>query len=307
MTNYWGENSMPCGRIIKALSGFYYVIPEQQQFSESSLIQCRARGLFRMKGESPLVGDIVNYEVADQQEGVVTEILERKNSLIRPPIANVDQVFLVFSVNQPDLSVLLLDRFLIHIEQANIQATICLSKSDLLDPAQFDQAVEYYRNIGYSVFITSAKSELGIQAIRKQLQNKITVFAGQSGVGKSTLLNLLLPNANLKTSEISHRLGRGKHTTRHVELLPVDDNSWVADTPGFSQLDFQDIEPEQLSHYFSEMKMRLDQCKFRGCLHDREPSCAIRKAVEEGVIAEWRYAHYIQFLSEVQEAKQRRY
>ncbi len=298
---------MPWGRIIKALSGFYYVLPDQHEFEQSQLLQCRARGVFRKTGESPLVGDVVQYEVTDNQEGIITQIEERTTSLIRPPIANVDQVVLVFSVDEPEFNSLLLDRFLVHIEHAEIPVLICLSKSDLLDSANSEQVVESYKNIGYTVLITSAKKEFGIESIRKQLYNKISVFAGQSGVGKSTLLNRLLPDHNLKTSEISHRLGRGKHTTRHVELLPVNRNSWVADTPGFSQLDFKEIEPEDLSHNFIEMRERINQCKFRGCVHDREPACAIRMAVENGEILQSRYEHYLEFLAEVREAKQRRY
>lgn len=307
MKNYWRTIKMPNGRIIKALSGFYYVLPDQQHVASDPLIQCRARGVFRKTGESPLVGDIVQFETGAVQEGVVTQIEERKNSLVRPPIANVDQVVLVFSVDEPQFNSLLLDRFLVHIEQANIPVIICLSKSDLLDVVQFEQVVQSYKNIGYRVLITSAKKEQGIDIIREQLYNKISVFAGQSGVGKSTLLNRLLPNHNLKTSEISHRLGRGKHTTRHVELLSVDQNSWVADTPGFSQLDFKEMEPEELSHNFIEMRSIMEQCKFRGCLHDREPACAIRQAVADGEILQSRYEHYLEFLAEVREAKQRRY
>lgn len=298
---------MPWGRIIKALSGYYYVLPDQVKFDEAKLIQCRARGLFRKTGDSPLVGDYVQFEERENQEGFITHINERNSSLVRPPIANVDQVVLVFSINEPLFSSLLLDRFLVHIEQEQIPVLICLSKTDLADSQPFDQIVQTYQSIGYSVLVTSAKTDHGIELIRNHLLNKVSVFAGQSGVGKSTLLNVLLPHRNLKTSSISHRLGRGKHTTRHVELLQIDENSWVADTPGFSQLDFKEMEPEDLSQNFIEMRDRTDQCKFRGCLHDREPHCAIRDSVSCGEIAQSRYTHYLEFLKEVREAKQRRY
>lgn len=298
---------MPCGRIIKALSGYYYVLPEHLPLEESNLVQCRARGLFRKTGESPLVGDIAQFEYRENQEGLVTQIEERKNSLVRPPIANVDQVVLVFSLEEPQFSSLLLDRFLAHIEHMRIPVLICLSKSDLVHTDSFEEVVQYYKKIGYTVIISSAKKEEGIEQIREHLRGKISVFAGQSGVGKSSLLNALMPDKQLKTSEISHRLGRGRHTTRHVELLAVADDGLVADTPGFSQLDFDDMEPEDVSYTFVEMREHSARCKFRGCVHDREPGCKVREAVQNNEIHEKRYAHYLQFLSEVREAKQRRY
>lgn len=298
---------MPWGRIIKALSGFYYVLPDGQKFSEESLFQCRARGLFRKTGESPLVGDVVKFDIIKDHEGYITEIQERMNYLIRPPIANVSQVVLVFSFDEPRFSSLLLDRFLVHIEKANIPVIICFSKADLHTSTQLSDVIEYYGQIGYDTIITSVRTAQGIEQIKECLQGKVSVFAGQSGVGKSSLLNALFPNKKLKTSEISHRLGRGKHTTRHVELLVLDDDSLVADTPGFSQLDFQNIEPEELSSYFIEMRPYVHQCKYRGCVHAQEPDCAVRKAVEDGKIGQSRYSNYLEFLAELREAKQRRF
>lgn len=300
---------MPWGKIIKALSGYYYVLPEEvAEYDEKLLIQCRARGVFRKNGKTPLVGDYVAYECGSKQdEGTVVEIGARKNSLLRPPVANVDQAVLVFSVDQPIFSPLLLDRFLVHTEKAKIPALICISKSDLANWEAIKMMLRPYDDLGYPLVVTSAKEERGIEQIYQFLLDKVSVFAGQSGVGKSSLLNSLIPRLNLKTSEISQRLGRGRHTTRHVELLSIAKNSWVADTPGFSQLDFTDIQPEELSHYFIEMRERGQNCKFRGCLHDREPQCAIRAAVEEGEISQSRYQHYLQFLTEVKDAKQRRY
>lgn len=297
---------MPWGRIIKALSGFYYVLPDGE-LSEGQIYQCRARGLFRKKGESPLVGDIVKFDVIKDQEGFITEIQERTNYLIRPPIANVSQVILVFSFDEPRFSEILLDRFLVHIEQAKIPVVICFSKADLDGEPQISEAIQYYSQIGYDLLITSVRTLQGIEEIRARLQGKVSVFAGQSGVGKSSLLNALFPNKQLKTSEISHRLGRGKHTTRHVELLVLNDDSLVADTPGFSQLDFHNIEPEELSNYFIEMKPYLHLCRFRGCMHHQEPGCAVREAVDSGEIRRSRYTNYIEFLEELREAKQRRF
>lgn len=298
---------MPFGRIVKALSGFYYVLPNAKEYHEENLIQCRARGIFRKKGESPLVGDMVAFDVVGTREGTVTSIEERKNELIRPPIANVELAVLVFSLAEPAFSPLLLDRFLVHSEKANIPALICLTKADLVNESIIIKIKEDYQGMGYPVLATSAKKHIGIESLLQHLKGKISVFAGQSGVGKSSLLNELIPSLSLKTAEISIKLGRGKHTTRHVELLPIDSNSWVADTPGFSQLDFLEMEPEELSHYFIEMREHIPNCKFRGCLHASEPGCAVRNAVETGEIILSRYEHYLEFLQEVKEAKQRRY
>ncbi len=288
---------MPEGRIIKALSGFYYVL------DGDSIWQCRARGLFKKKGISPLVGDWVTYDQESNQEGYVQTIQDRSTELVRPPIANVDQAILVFSLAQPAMSHLLLDKFLVHTESAGIRSIICLSKADLLDDG-IDQVEKLYREIGYDVLVTSKESEQGVQELREMLQGHITVLAGQSGVGKSTLLNALLPGVSLQTGEVSERLRRGKHTTRHVELIPVE-GGFVADTPGFSQLDFFEITPEELSHYFIEMRPYIPECKFRGCTHLSEPQCAVKEALEEGKIPSSRYESYKQFIEEIKDKKRR--
>ncbi|WP_134700317.1 ribosome small subunit-dependent GTPase A [Ammoniphilus sp. YIM 78166] len=288
---------MPEGRIIKALSGFYYVL------DGDTIWQCRARGLFKKKGITPLVGDWVTYDQENNQEGYVQTIDDRSTELVRPPIANVDQAILVFSLAQPAMSHLLLDKFLVHTESAGIQSIICLSKADLLDDG-IDQVEQLYRGIGYEVLVTSKESPQGIKELREMLKGRISVLAGQSGVGKSTLLNALLPGVNLQTGEVSERLRRGKHTTRHVELIPVD-GGFVADTPGFSQLDFFEITPEELSHYFIEMRPFIPECKFRGCTHLSEPQCAVRSALEEGKIPASRYESYKQFIEEIKDKKRR--
>ncbi|GAB7388088.1 ribosome small subunit-dependent GTPase A [Bacillaceae bacterium] len=290
---------MPEGRIIKALSGYYYV------YDGEKAIRCRARGVFKKKGITPLVGDWVTYErVGD--EGFVTEVHPRTCQLVRPPIANVSQAILVFSLKEPDFNPLLLDKFLVHTEQAGIDAVICLSKRDLVSPAEEGKVREIlriYEGIGYRVIQTSAKRAQGLAELAEALKGKISVFAGQSGVGKSSLLNALVPGLKLETGEISHKLGRGRHTTRHVELLALPQGGWVADTPGFSQLDFFEVEPENLSQYFREMRDKRVSCKFRGCLHVKEPDCAVRSAVEEGEIALSRYEHYVMLLAELKEKK----
>ncbi|HLR10791.1 MAG TPA: ribosome small subunit-dependent GTPase A [Sporosarcina sp.] len=288
------------GQIRKAISGFYYV----QDGDE--LVACKSRGVFRKKGIHPLVGDYVTYQ-NDGSQPVVMEVHERKNALVRPPIANVDQALLVFSIVEPDFSTHLLDRFLTVIESHRVEPIICLTKKDLADEETIQRVqkqADYYASIGYQVITTFIDDPQLPTILAPILKDRITVLAGQSGVGKSTLLNSALPALGLKTGEISDALGRGKHTTRHVELLEVA-NGLVADTPGFSSLEFTNIEKEQLSDQFVEFHQHAADCKFRGCLHLNEPQCAIKALVKEGVIAQHRYEHYIYFLNEIMERKPR--
>ncbi|SEF55812.1 ribosome small subunit-dependent GTPase A [Paenibacillus sp. UNC499MF] len=328
---------MAQGLIVKALSGYYYVLPEGSRLGSDSLVQCRARGVFKKRGISPLVGDRVKYETTENGEGTVTEIDPRTSEMIRPPIANVDTAMLVFSVVEPDLNLNLLDKFLVHIENTGLHAAICLTKADLIDlpegssdksaaesveegealpsapedtghqvmPGWLTEAVELYRRIGYPVMLTSSRQGEGVTQVAEYLDGKISVFAGQSGVGKSSMLNAIVAGLELQTNEISHRLGRGKHTTRHVELIPLAKGGYVADTPGFSQLDFVELEAEDLGSCFREFQSYAETCKFRGCLHLHEPDCKVRDAVERGEVAASRYKHYLQFLQEMKEKKRR--
>ncbi|MEK4253106.1 ribosome small subunit-dependent GTPase A [Ureibacillus sp. FSL K6-2830] len=293
---------MPNGQIRKALSGYYYV------YDEGKLLQCRGRGVFRKRGEQPLVGDFVEYEkVEEGSDGVIKKIFPRKNELIRPPIANVDQSLLVFSVKEPDFNTILLDRFLVILESHQVIPIICLTKMDLLTEKEKDEINSYikiYKDIGYEVVDTYKNDPTLLDRLEPILKGKTTVLAGQSGVGKSTLLNTLIPNLNLKTGEISQSLGRGKHTTRHVELIEVA-GGLVADTPGFSSFEFEHLEKEDLTTCFPEFERKKDECKFRGCLHLKEPKCAIKAGVESGDILEFRYEHYLQFLQEIIDRKPR--
>ncbi len=292
---------MPKGTIIKALSGYYYVKSEE----ENEIYQCRGRGNFRKRKLTPLVGDEVAFESTNLTDGYVLEIFERKNELIRPPVANIDQALIIFSARRPSFNSLLLDRFLVHIEANEILPVICVSKLDLLsDDKEIEKELEDYRQIGYQVLVTSSLEQRGLEEVRELFEDKVTVIAGQSGVGKSTLLNALNPDLNLETNDISDHLGRGKHTTRHVELIPFGEGL-VADTPGFSSLDFIEIVPEDLSIYFPEMRDRRPDCKFRGCTHVSEPKCAVKKALENNEIAQFRYDHYVQFLQEIKDQKRR--
>lgn len=289
------------GQIRKAISGFYYVE------NDGKLVQCRGRGVFRKRGVHPLVGDFVTYVPDGDNDATVTVVHERKNELVRPPISNVDQALLVFSIVEPDFSAHLLDRFLVVIESFGVRPVICLTKIDIASDKMIEVAKEaaaYYEKIGYQVLSTFIDDETLPERLKPILKGKTTVLAGQSGVGKSTLLNTVLPSLGLKTGVISEALGRGKHTTRHVELLEVAEGL-VADTPGFSSLEMDHIEKERLSRYFIEMDEASDMCKFRGCLHLNEPKCEIKKQVETGEIAKHRYENYLYFLQEITDRKPR--
>ncbi|MCP8970181.1 ribosome small subunit-dependent GTPase A [Ectobacillus ponti] len=292
---------MPEGKIIKALSGFYYVA------HDGEITQCRGRGVFRKNKITPLVGDQVVFQAENSTEGYILEVAERKNELVRPPIANVDQAILVFSAVEPGFSPVLLDRFLVLIEFNFIKPLIVISKMDLADHAAAEEIERYaseYRKAGYDVLLTSAEAADGIDSLRPFLEGRISVVAGQSGVGKSTLLNMLRPDLELKTSGISSHLGRGKHTTRHVELIEIG-GGLVADTPGFSSLEFTELEVEDMTRCFPEFLERSEFCKFRGCTHLSEPKCAVKDAVEAGDIPKYRYEHYTEFVQEIKDRKPR--
>jgi ribosome biogenesis GTPase / thiamine phosphate phosphatase len=305
---------MPRGWIVKALSGYYYVLPEQSDLKHKITVQCRARGVFKKRGITPLVGDQVMYELTENGEGTVTELLPRSSELIRPPIANAQLAVLVFSVTEPALNLQLLDKFLVHIEHSGLDALLCFTKYDLVNDATPNGALQVdvlhrifrlYESIGYRVIITSAKQKEGLDPLIEELSDRISVFSGQSGVGKSSLLNAMVDDLSLETNAISQKLGRGKHTTRHVELLPLDGGGFVADTPGFSQLDFMEMEVEELGSCFKEFAALAEGCRFRGCLHLHEPGCKVQEASEQGGIASTRYENYLTFLNEMKDRKRR--
>lgn len=281
------------GKIIKALSGFYYVA------SEDEIFQTRARGNFRNRKITPLVGDEVIFESSNQTDGYLLEILPRKNELVRPPVANVDQGVVVTSLVEPNFSYNLLDRFLVTLEYEGIEPIIFLTKGDLVkDLAAMKAIEETYQAIGYHVITSKAEGE-DLLELQRYFPERITVFMGQSGAGKSTLLNRIVPELALETGVISESLGRGKHTTRHVELLPICDGL-VADTPGFSSIDFLEIEAVELPKLFPDFLAVAANCRFRECRHLNEPDCAVKQGVAANEIAETRYKNYVQFLEEIE-------
>lgn len=292
------------GTIIRLQGGFYDVMTEEKQE-----IRCRARGNFRNRNISPVVGDDVDIQDQGDGTGYILAVEERTNHLVRPPIANIDQAFLLFSVKEPAFSFHLLDRFLILIESKQVHPIIVLTKMDLLEEKErekISEAASLYRSIGYQVIETSTEEKQGIELIRSAFKDKTSVFAGQTGVGKSSLLNAVAPELELATGKISKSLGRGKHTTRHVTLINLADGL-VADTPGFSSLEFpEELEVEEMRWCFPEFVERHDDCKFRGCAHVNEPGCAVKEAVEVGEIASTRYENYVTFMEELND-RQRRY
>ncbi len=294
---------MPKGQIFKAISGFYYVRTE-----EGEELQCRARGVFKFakRKVKPLVGDIVEVKKNKEGEGIVTQVLPRRSELLRPPIANIDQAVVVCSLRNPHFQPMPLDRFLVHAEQEGLEILICLTKYDLIEsPEEVERIKSVYEAIGYPIITTSIYSGLGLEELQSALTGKTTVFAGQSGVGKTSLLQWLFPEQQLQTGEVSRKIGRGRHTTRTVELLVLKEGGQVADTPGFSQLAFQGMKPNELGICFPEIRERFASCRFRGCLHINEPDCAVRDAVEAGEINPLRYQHYQQFLEEIKEHARR--
>lgn len=285
------------GQIIKALSGFYYVK------SDDSIYQCRARGNFRKRGISPLVGDFVEFQIENETDGYILSIEERNNSMVRPPVANIDRVIVVLSAKEPEFSLNLLDKFLVKVESYGIEPVILVTKKDLINQDEtlfIERALDYYESIGYETYFVTNLNEQSYDA----LVQGITVLAGQSGVGKSSFINSLIPDANLNTGVISNALNRGKHTTRHVELISLQ-NGYIADTPGFSSLELDNIDKYELKNMFPDFVKLAPQCKFRECLHLNEPNCAIKKALETGEVLQSRYDHYLQMMSEIENRKVR--
>ena len=293
---------MKTGRIIRSLSGYYDI-----QTSDGTVERTRARGEFRKSGQKPLVGDFVDFE-SENDEGLIWKIHPRENALVRPPVANIDVAVIVTALKEPNFAPNLLDRQLVALEAANVTPLIYFSKSDLLSPAEFEQAMavaETYRKIGYTVILPQPGAEdVAFAALQEALSHRVAVFMGQTGAGKSTLLNHLSPELGLATGEVSKALSRGKHTTRQVTLIQVDD-ALIADTPGFSSYEVFDFPADELDNYFPEFVAYRQDCRFRGCLHLNEPGCAVKAAVSIGAIAESRYNSYKAFYDLIKAQKPR--
>ncbi len=289
---------MLTGTIIKGIGGFYYV-----QTAEG-LIECRARGRFRKDGEKPMIGDLVQIQltVEDGTKGSVEEILPRRNVFIRPPVANIDQLIITVAATNPEPNLLLVDQLTVVAEAAGVCPLICVNKLDL-DEKNAQHIKEIYEKAGYSVVLVSAKFNMGTEELQTVLKDKITAFAGNSGVGKSSLLNRLCNTFSLKTGDVSEKTQRGRHTTRHTELFELPFGGYVFDTPGFSSYETEDIAPEALAALFPEIQAAEGRCRFAGCAHVKEPECSVKEALREGKIATSRYENYCVIYQELKNHK----
>ena len=288
------------GKIVKGIAGFYYV-----HIAEFGIYECKAKGIFRKEGKKPLVGDNVEIDILSEEdkEGNIREILPRKNELVRPAVANVDQALVVFAVQKPKPHLNLLDRFLVMMEQKGIPVVLCFNKMDIATEEEMDKLREIYQPSGYQMVFISARLEKHIDEIQTLLHGKTTTVAGPSGVGKSSLINCLQSDARMETGDISRKIDRGKHTTRHSELITVDRDTYIVDTPGFSSLYTGNFEKEELKNYFPELTAFEGQCRFNGCDHVHEPDCAVKLALSEGRIHPVRYQNYLELYKEIKEKR----
>ena len=292
------------GRIIKGIAGFYYVEVD------AGIYECKAKGIFRKDGQKPLVGDLCEFTVLDEEtkKGHVEKLLDRKNSLIRPAVANVDQALVVFAATDPVPDRNLLDRFLIMMEYQDIPSVIVFNKVDLAELTEENTEFlrdlrETYESAGYRVLIISAREDRGVDLVREALRGKVTTVAGPSGVGKSSLINKLQSDIEMETGEISRKIARGKNTTRHAQLIRIEEDTFICDTPGFSSMLLPEMEKESLDDCFPEFLPYIADCKFAECAHINEPSCAVKAALKEGKIAKSRYNNYVILYDELKSRK----
>lgn len=284
------------GTILKGIGGFYYID------TEKGIYECKARGIFRKNKITPIAGDICEIEEISDSVGNIVKIDKRKNEFIRPPIANIDNMFIVFAAANPMPVTLLIDKLTVIAEKQGIKPIITINKMDLSDE-ETEEFIKTYRLAGFEVICVSAKKREGIEQIKAHLKNKLSVFAGCSGVGKSSILNLIAPDAEFETGSISRKIKRGKNTTREVVLFPTD-GGYIADTPGFSFLEITDIKANELEEYFYEFEDYIGNCRFRGCSHINEPDCEVKKALSDGKIGETRYQSYVQIYEKLKDIKE---
>lgn len=288
------------GKIIKGIAGFYYV-----HDGVGTVYECKAKGIFRNRKIKPLVGDDVEITVLNEEEktGNIDQILPRKNQLIRPAVSNVDQAVVVFAITEPMPNLNLLDRFLVMMERQEVPVIICFNKIDLSSQEEIDKLKAIYEPAGYPLHFISTYEEAGLATLHQLIAGKTTVLAGPSGVGKSSITNFLQPEAGMETGTVSEKIKRGKHTTRHSELFFVEEGTYMMDTPGFSSMYIEDLEPNQLKDYFPEFEPYEDDCKFLGCIHVGEKVCGVKDALKDGKISKSRYENYLLLYKELKEKK----
>lgn len=288
------------GRIVKGIAGFYYVF-----IPGVGILECKAKGIFRKNKLKPLVGDRVLVTLLNKEEktGNIEEILERENELIRPAVANIDQALVVFALKSPEPNFNLLDRFLLMMKQKGLPCILAFNKADLVGEDRLAEIRSLYEKSGHPIFFISAKNEIGLLELKDALLGKITTLAGPSGVGKSSLINSLQTGVSMETGTVSEKIQRGKHTTRHSELIPIDEDSFILDTPGFTSLSVFNLEKEELESLYSEFEPYRKHCRFTPCSHTHEPDCAVKEALEQGEISTVRYENYQQIYEELKEKK----
>ncbi len=287
------------GRILKGIGGFYYV------YTDEGVYQCRAKGLFRKKALKPLAGDrcLIELTHTDDVEGNVVEILPRSNALIRPPVANIDQGLIIFAMHSPEPVWGLLDRYLIMMEKAGIDSVICINKDDLSEGTEETDIRRIYGKTGYRLLFTSASMKTGMEELCSVLDGKVTSVAGPSGAGKSSIINAVLKQDMMETGDISRKLGRGKQTTRHTELIRLWEDTFIFDSPGFSAMDLPGLEPGELCRYYPEMRDYIGRCFYADCTHLHEPDCMVKNAVDSGGITMERYSSYSDIYRELNERR----
>ena len=288
------------GKIIKGIAGFYYVHVEND-----GIYECKAKGIFRKNGIKPLVGDDVELDCLDEgdKQGNITKLLPRKNALVRPAVANVDQALVIFAAARPKPSFNLLDRFLVMMDRQKLPCIICFNKQDIVEEEERVQLAETYEGCGSKVIFVSAYTKEGIEPLKSLLKQKTTTVAGPSGVGKSSLINCMKEETVIETGALSEKIERGKHTTRHAELLAMGDGTYIMDTPGFSSLSLFDMEKEELAACYPEFEAYEGDCRFQGCSHISEPDCGVKAALEQGSISRVRYENYCLLYEELKNRK----